>query len=317
MSVKTQSEYQYRVPRGEILNISQNWQLNLEAAELYEAIPVPTILGPAARLLVEHASINSDSNVIDVGCGTGAATRYVAKIVSSPGSVTGVDINAGMIEVAKSLPNGSGMSVDWYECSAFELPFEENTFNVAISAQTIQFLDDRARALSEMSRVLKPDGQLAISTWCSIEKNPYFDALVKVVSKFLGAETASGLEAAFTLTSSSEVKVVSKFLGAETASGLEAAFTLTSSSEIAKLLTHAGLKNSTVDAFEINLDLPPIEDFVARHISATPMAGSFSAAPESMQQDLAKEVAKSLERYKTEAGATVPFQINVGKATAE
>jgi ubiquinone/menaquinone biosynthesis C-methylase UbiE len=290
MSVKTQSEYQYRVPRGEILNISQNWQLNLEAAELYEAIPVPTILGPAARLLVEHASINSDSNVIDVGCGTGAATRYVANIVSSPGSVTGVDINAGMIEVAKSLPKGSGRSVDWYECSAFELPFEENTFNVAISAQTIQFLDDRARALSEISRVLKPDGQLAISTWCSIEKNPYFDALVKVVSKFLGAETASGLEAAFTLTSSSE---------------------------IAKLLTHAGLKNSTVDAFEINLDLPPIEDFVARHISATPMAGSFSAAPESTQQDLAKEVAKSLERYKTEAGATVPFQINVGKATAE
>jgi len=43
------------------MNISNNWQLNIEAAERYEAIPVPTILGPAARLLVEHASINSDS----------------------------------------------------------------------------------------------------------------------------------------------------------------------------------------------------------------------------------------------------------------
>ena len=272
------------------MNISKNWQLNLDAAELYEAIPVPTILGPAARLLVEHASINSDSNVIDVGCGTGAATRYVANIVSSPGSVTGVDINAGMIEVAKSLPKGPGMLVDWYECSAFELPFEKNTFNVAISAQTIQFLDDRAKALSEMSRVLKPNGQLAISTWCSIEKNPYFDALVKAVSKYLGAETASGLEAAFTLTSSSEIK---------------------------NLLAEAGLKSSTVEAFEVNLDLPPIEGFVARHISATPMAGSFSAAPQSTQQDLAKEVGKSLEGYNTKAGATVPFRINVGKAFSE
>jgi ubiquinone/menaquinone biosynthesis C-methylase UbiE len=272
------------------MNISKNWQLNLEAAELYEAIPVPTILGPAAQLLVEHASINSDSNVIDVGCGTGAATRYVAKIVRSPGSVAGVDINAGMIEVAKSLPNDPDMSVDWYECSAFELPFEENTFNVAISAQTIQFLDDRARALSEMSRVLKPDGQLAISTWCSIEKNPYFDALVKAVSRYLGAETASGLEAAFTLTSSSEIK---------------------------KLLAEAGLKKSTVEGLAINLDLPHIEHFVARHISATPMAGSFSAAPESVQQDLVVEVARSLESYNTKAGATVPFRINVGKALSE
>ena len=272
------------------MNISKNWQLNLEAAELYEAIPVPTILGPVARLLVEHASINSDSNVIDVGCGTGAATRYVANIVSSPGSVTGVDINAGMIEVAKSLPKVPGMSIDWYECSAFELPFEENTFNVAISAQTIQFLDDRSKALSEMSRVLKPDGLIAISTWRSVERNPYFDALVKAVSKYLGAETAVGLEAAFTLTSSSEIK---------------------------KLLAEAGLKNSTVEALEINLDLPHIEHFVARHIGATPMAGSFSAAPESVQQDLVMEVVRSLENYNTEAGATVPFRINVGKAFSE
>ncbi len=151
------------------MNISKNWQLNLEAAELYEAIPVPTTLGPVARLLVEHAGINRDSNVIDVGCGTGAATRYVANIVSSPGSVTGVDINAGMIEVARSLPRVPGMSIDWYECSAFELPFEENTFNVAISAQTIQFLGDRSRALSEMSRVLKKGGKIALAVWAAPE----------------------------------------------------------------------------------------------------------------------------------------------------
>jgi ubiquinone/menaquinone biosynthesis C-methylase UbiE len=272
------------------MNISKNWQLNLEAAELYEAIPVPTILGPVARLLVEHAGINSDSNVIDVGCGTGAATRYVANIVSSPGSVTGVDINAGMIEVAKSLPKVPGMSIDWYESSALDLPFEENTFNVAISAQTIQFLDDRSRALSEMSRVLKPDGLLAISTWRSVERNPYFDALIKAVSKYLGAETAAGLEAAFTLTSSSEIK---------------------------KLMVEAGLKNSTVEALEINLDLPHIEHFVARHIGATPMARSFSAAPESVKQDLVVEVARSLESYNTEAGVSVPFRINVGKSLSE
>ncbi len=271
------------------MSISKNWQLSLEAAELYEAIPVPTILGPVARLLVEHANIHSDSKVIDVGCGTGAATRYVANMVSSPGSVAGVDINAGMIEVAKSLPKVPGMPIDWYEGSAFELPFEENTFNVAISAQTIQFLNDRAKALREMSRVLKPDGRLAMSTWRPIELNPYFDALVKAVSKYLGSETASGLEAAFTLTSSIEINA---------------------------LLAQSGFNNPTVEVLEMHLDLPPIEQFVTRHIGATPMAGSFSAAPESMQQELVGEVARSLESYNTEAGTTVPFRINVGKAVS-
>ena len=266
---------------------SKHWQLDLEAAKRYQEIPVPTILGPVAHALVDKVKLNSGTMVLDVGCGTGAASRYAAEFVGLNGRVAGVDINAGMIEVAKSLSESPGTPIDWYENSAFELPFEENTFDVALSAQTIQFLDNRVAALKEIQRVLRPEGQLAISVWCEVEHNPYFDALMKAVANHLGAETASGLGAAFTLSKPSEIE---------------------------GLLVEAGLQKIEVEMCELNLKMPEIRKFATRHISATPMSASFSASSESIQKDIVDEVADHLAAYQTETGATVPFRIQVAKA---
>jgi len=266
---------------------SKHWQLDIEAAKRYQEIPVPTILGPAAHALVDKVKLNSGIMVLDVGCGTGAATQYAAKFVEPNGRVAGVDINAGMIEVAKSLSESAGAPIDWYENSAFELPFEENTFDVALSAQTIQFLDDRVAALEEMQRVLRPRGQLAISVWCEVGHNPYFDALMKAVTNHLGPETASGLGAAFTLSEPSEIE---------------------------GLLVEAGLQRIEVETCELSLEMPEISKFAANHISATPMSASFFAASESLQNDLVEDIADSLAMYQTETGATVPFRIQVAKA---
>ena len=266
---------------------SKHWQLDLEAAKRYQEIPVPTILGPAAHALVDKVKLISGSMVLDVGCGTGAATRYTANCVGPNGRVAGVDINAGMIEVAKSLTESTGAPIDWHENSAYELPFDKNTFDVTLSAQTIQFLDDRVAALEEMQRVLKPRGRLAISVWCEIGHNPYFDALMKAVTNHLGAETASGLSAAFTLSKPSKIE---------------------------DILAEAGLRGIEVEMCELNLKMPELRNFAARHISATPMSASFSASPDSLQKDLVEEIADNLAMYQTETGATVPFRIQVAKA---
>jgi ubiquinone/menaquinone biosynthesis C-methylase UbiE len=266
---------------------SKHWQLDLDAAKRYQEIPVPIILGPAAHALVDKVELNSGIMVLDVGCGTGAATRYAARFVGPNGRVAGVDINPGMIEVAKSLSESAVPPIDWYENSAFELPFEESTFDVALSAQTIQFLNERVAALEEMRRVLKPRGQLAISVWCEVGLNPYFDALMQAVANHLGAETASGLGAAFTLSNPSEIEA---------------------------LLVEAGLQNIKVEMCELSLKMPELREFAAKHIGATPMSTSFFASSESIQQDLVEEVADHLATYQTETDATVPFRIQVAKA---
>lgn len=83
---------------------SVQWQLAHDAAVRYEQILVPSILGPFARALVDWAQLPAGDTVLDVGCGTGAAARAAAEHVGLAGSVTAIDVNPGMLDVARSLP---------------------------------------------------------------------------------------------------------------------------------------------------------------------------------------------------------------------
>src|SRR5690606_20187355 len=156
---------------------STQWQLARDAAERYERILVPAILGPAARSLVEWAGLRDRESVLDVGCGTGAAARFAAEKVGPSGRVAGVDVNAGMIDVARSAPVREA-AIEWYEGDAHQLPFAEGEFDGALCAQPLQFLGARPRALAEMHRILKPGGRVAVSLWCGIEHSTYFHVCV-------------------------------------------------------------------------------------------------------------------------------------------
>jgi ubiquinone/menaquinone biosynthesis C-methylase UbiE len=57
------------------MSTSKEWQLERESAERYERVVVPSILGPFARALVEHSDLQGGEAVLDIGCGTGAATH--------------------------------------------------------------------------------------------------------------------------------------------------------------------------------------------------------------------------------------------------
>jgi SAM-dependent methyltransferase len=262
------------------METSKQWQLARDAAERYEQILVPAILGPAARALVEWSGLRDGERVVDIGCGTGAAARLAAEKVGSSGRVAGVDVNAGMIDVAKSAAPVRGAVIDWLENSAYQLPFTEGEFDVALCAQTLQFLEDRPRALAEIHRILAPGGRVAVSLWCDIRRSPYFHVLVEAVTKHIGAETATGLRAAFGLSDS---KV------------------------ILTLLTGAGFRDVKASVKELHLELPKPEDFVPQHVSATPMSTGFVAASEEARRAVVHEVSEELAAYRTGQGIRVPF----------
>jgi SAM-dependent methyltransferase len=82
----------------------EQWQLSGNAAELYERYVVPYILGPWAPGLVERVALQPGERVLDVACGTGVVARHAAQQVGSAGHVTGLDLNPGMLAVARALP---------------------------------------------------------------------------------------------------------------------------------------------------------------------------------------------------------------------
>jgi ubiquinone/menaquinone biosynthesis C-methylase UbiE len=78
-----------------------------------------------------------------------------------------------MLEVARSVGAGEGLSIEWRPGSAMKLPLADTTFDVVLCQQGLQFFPDRSVALREMHRVLAPGGRLALSVWCPIAGKPW------------------------------------------------------------------------------------------------------------------------------------------------
>lgn len=79
------------------------WQVAGSAPEVYERELVPAVFAPWAPMLVALAHPGRGERVIDIACGTGIVARIAAVQVGPDGAVTGVDLNPGMLNVARSL----------------------------------------------------------------------------------------------------------------------------------------------------------------------------------------------------------------------
>lgn len=102
--------------------------------------------------------------ILDIGCGAGVDTLAAAIMAGSRGRAVGVDLVAEMLERARENLDRSGLdSVSFYEASGEELPFADASFDVVISNGVFNLIVDKARALKEVFRVLKPDGRLMIA----------------------------------------------------------------------------------------------------------------------------------------------------------
>ena len=85
------------------MNQQGQWQVAGSAPEVYERELVPAVFGVWAPILVELAQPRAGERVIDVACGTGIVARIAAARVGPTGAVVGVDLNPGMLSVARSV----------------------------------------------------------------------------------------------------------------------------------------------------------------------------------------------------------------------
>ena len=167
-------------------------QVSLSAAEIYDRDFVPALFGQFAPMLVEAARIGAGERVLDIGCGTGIAALAAA---GRGAEATGVDINAGMLAVARR----KAPDVSWIEAPAEDLPFVDDAFDVVLCQFALMFFADRSRALREMARVTRPGGRIALMTWEAAERSPGYDRLIPLLAEVAGPEAAAALSAPFVL----------------------------------------------------------------------------------------------------------------------
>src|SRR5919197_2579488 len=91
----------------------EQWHLSADAAKRYERVVARHILAPWVRVLIDAAGLSARERVLDLACGTGLVARAAAERVGPGGHVVGVDLNPGMIAVARTLPPPAGAAIEW------------------------------------------------------------------------------------------------------------------------------------------------------------------------------------------------------------
>ncbi len=107
------------------------------------------------RRLAAEAVVRPGDTVLDACCGTGDLAVAAAR---AGGRVTGIDFSTAMLERARRKAPG----LEWIEGNLLALPFDDATFDSATVGFGVRNVEDLSRGLSELRRVLRPGGRLAI-----------------------------------------------------------------------------------------------------------------------------------------------------------
>lgn len=114
---------------------------------------------------IEALAPRPGEKVLEVAVGPGRATVEIARRVRPSGSVVGVDLSTGMLEVARARAAAEGIgNVEFQEADAARLPFPDARFDALYNAYMLDLvlLDEMPGILAEFGRVLKPGGRLVL-----------------------------------------------------------------------------------------------------------------------------------------------------------
>lgn len=111
---------------------------------------------PVGEQAIEKMGVPDDGIALDVGCGSGWASRLLAERARR-GRVVGIDISDEMIRLASETSN-EFPNLTFQVASAEDLPFENGEFTHAFSMESLYYYADMSRALGEIRRVLSPGG---------------------------------------------------------------------------------------------------------------------------------------------------------------
>lgn len=175
------------------------WQLQTTAAAAYEAYLVPVIFEGLSEQLVATAGVQPGDRVLDVACGTGVVARTASRHMGGNGTIIGVDLNSDMLATARDAARGVTPTVEFREADVTRLPFDDDTFDVTLCQEALQFFPDRVAALREMARVTVPGGRVAFSVLRSLDHHPVYAILASSLGEHVGPHAAEMMGSPFIL----------------------------------------------------------------------------------------------------------------------
>jgi len=250
----------------------------------YERFFVPAIGAPLATDLIRLAALRPGERVLDVACGTGVVARLASPQVGTIGTVAGLDVNPGMLAVARST-TPPGMSIEWHEASAEAMSLPEASFDVVLCQMGLQFMPDKHAALREMWRVLVPGGRLILNVPGPTPR--LFAIMGEALAHHIGADPARFVNDVFSLHDTAAIQ---------------------------SLVSGAGFHDVSVRSDTKPLLLPAPEEFLWQYVHSTPLAGPVAQVDDERRDSLEHDVIRKWQEF-VEDRALV-LQVRVVVATA-
>lgn len=176
-------------------------QVSTAAAEVYERCFVPALFGQWVGPMLDAVQPRAGDRLLDVGSGTGVVARSARERVRPGGSVVAVDPNAGMLAVARRL----APDLDIRPGTAERLPVGDNEVDCVTCQFALMFFADRAAAITETARVMRPGGRVAVATWAAVDESPGYAAMVDLLGDEIGDWAVAALRAPFCIGTADEL----------------------------------------------------------------------------------------------------------------
>lgn len=221
--------------------MTDTFDLSTEQARAYDDVFVPALFAQWVPTLLARAGVTPGQRVLDVACGTGVVARQAADVVGRTGTVTGIDLNPAMIEVARERAS----AIDWLVGDAVDLPMDRDTFDVVLCQSALFFFADAQQAVREMARVVRVGGAVALQTYAGLDEQPAYGPFVASVARHAGDEARD---------------LMGTYWSRGDLGGLRS------------LLANAGLVTAAADSVLGHVRFPSIDAFVSTEIRATPLA---------------------------------------------
>ena len=220
--------------------------------------------------------------VLELACGPGGVGIAAARLVAPGGDVVLSDVVAEMTAIAAARAAAAGAdNVQARVLDIESIDEPDASYDVVLCREGLMFAPDPARAASEIRRVLRPGGRVAIAVWGPRERNPWLGLVFDAVSAQTGRPVPPP--------------------------GVPGPFSLGDSATVVALLADAGLAGVQISELPTPLRAGSFEEWWARTSAlAGPLAKILAALPEGAAQALRERLRDAVRPYTTPSGVELP-----------
>jgi len=234
-------------------------------------------LAAITKALMPFAAAKPGERVLDIGCGCGTTTLALSKAVGPGGDVTGVDISAPMLAVARA----RGTDANFLEADASVHLFKP-THNLVFSRFGVMFFADPAAAFANIRKALAPHGRLAFVCWRAVQDNLWASAPFAAARDLLPPQEPA------------EPLAPGPFAFADDA-------------RLKEILSQAGFRNVRIEKLDSTMNMgASAEDAAAQALNIGPLSRAASELDEATREKIRARARDALAKFAGPQGITPP-----------